>query len=109
MLDSNNLALRIKQLAKQQGISAKQLLEDCELNKNALYHMQTGGYYPRMEAFVKIADRLNVSLDYLMARTEETGVESTLTAVQREAITLICDLPDEKIEGLLQLLRPSNP
>lgn len=70
--------------------------------------MRNGGY-PRLEAVVKIADRLNVSLDYLMGRTEETGVESTLTAIQREAITLICDLPDEKIEGLLQLLRPSNP
>ena len=60
----------IKSTAKQQGTSISKLLSDCELNKNAIYTMQTEGYYPRVEALIKIADYLDCSVDYLLGRTD---------------------------------------
>ncbi len=35
----------IKRTAKKQGLSISKLLIDCELNKNAIYTMQTEGDY----------------------------------------------------------------
>ena len=58
----------IKKLAKQKNVSISKLLLDCGLNKNALYTMQNSGYYPRVEALIKIADYLECSVDYLLGR-----------------------------------------
>ncbi len=60
----------IKFLSKSKNISISKLLLDCELNKNALYTMQSNGYFPRVEALTKIADYLDCSVDYLLGRTD---------------------------------------
>mgnify|MGYP002536547332 CR=1 FL=1 len=70
MHNSQNTAKRIKSLAKTKGVSVSKLLTACDLNKNALYTMQTSGYLPRLEAIAKIADYLNCSIDYLVGRTD---------------------------------------
>lgn len=105
MLDSTNLALRIKQTAKAQGVSVKTLLAECELNKNTLSTMQSSGYYPRLEAIAKIADKLCVSVDFLLGRSEEVEVKSDLTENQKELMSMIQALPDDKVAGILAILR----
>lgn len=70
MTKSQLTADLIKTLARSKGISVSKLLSECELNKNALYTMQSEGYYPRVEALNKIADRLDCSIDYLLGRTD---------------------------------------
>lgn len=46
------------------------MLSDCNLSVNTLSSMQSGGYYPRLEAIAKIADYLDCSVDYLLGRTD---------------------------------------
>lgn len=70
MNNSQETANLIKSLAKNKGISVSKLLLNCELNKNALYTMQSSGYFPRVEALTKIADYLDCSVDYLLGRTD---------------------------------------
>ena len=70
MYNSQETANLIKSLANLKGISISKLLLDCELNKNALYTMQSKGYFPRVEAIAKIADYLDVSVDYLLGKTD---------------------------------------
>ena len=65
------VAERIKQLLKSKKISASKMLADCEMNKNALYTMQSSGYLPRLEALAKIADYLGCSVDYLLGRSDQ--------------------------------------
>ena len=65
---SNNVALRIKAIAKEKHIPIGKMLSDCEISKNALSSMQAGGYLPRLENLIKIADYLNCSIDYLLGR-----------------------------------------
>lgn len=74
MNSSQETANLIKSLAKLKGVSISKLLLDCELNKNALYTMQSSGYFPRVEALTKIADYLNVSIDYLLGRTNNPDI-----------------------------------
>lgn len=70
MKNSQEVAKTIKMLAKQKKIPVGKMLSDCELSINTLSSMQSGGFYPRMEAIVKIADYLNCSVDYLLGRTD---------------------------------------
>ena len=69
--NSQDVANRIKETAYSRKISVTQLLADCELSKNTLSSMQSGGFLPRLEAICKIADRLDVSIDYLVGRTDD--------------------------------------
>lgn len=70
MFTSPEVAYRIKSHAKSQGIAVKDLLSACGLNKNTLSTMQSGGYFPRTETIVSIADYLGCSVDYLLGRTD---------------------------------------
>lgn len=69
MKTSQELANIIKELAKSKNITVGKMLSDCNLSINTLSSMQSGGYFPRLEAIVKIADYLDCSLDYLLGRT----------------------------------------
>ena len=64
------VADRIKLLLKLKKISASKMLCDCEMNKNALFTMQSSGYLPRLESISRIADYLDCSVDYLLGRTD---------------------------------------
>lgn len=74
MINSQELANAIKQQAKSKKITVGQMLRDCQLSINTLSSMQSGGYYPRLEAIVKIADYLDCSVDYLLGRTDNPEI-----------------------------------
>lgn len=72
--ESTFVAERIKSLLKSKKIPASKMLNDCGMNKNALYTMQSSGYLPRLEAVAQIADYLDCSVDYLLGRTDNPEV-----------------------------------
>lgn len=74
MINSQELANLIKDVAKSKKIAVGRMLSDCELSINTLSSMQSGGYYPRLEAITKIADYLDVSVDYLLGRTDNPEI-----------------------------------
>ena len=64
---------RISALAKSKGLSINQMLSDCSLGANAIQQINdTKG----MASFslAKIADYLDVSVDYLLGRTDNPEV-----------------------------------
>ena len=71
MFTSSQIADRIKQAAHTRGVLVKDLLVDCNLSKNTLSTMKSGGSFPRIEALVAIADKLDCSVDYLLGRTDD--------------------------------------
>ena len=72
--DSQEIAILIKSIAKSKKMTIKQMLSDCQLSVNTLSSMQAGGYYPRLDAIFKIADYMDVSIDYLLGRTDKPEV-----------------------------------
>ena len=70
MHNSQEIANTIKRYCKIKKITIGKLLAACNLSVNTLSSMQSGGYYPRLEAIAKIADYLDCSIDYLMGRTD---------------------------------------
>lgn len=75
MFNSQEVANAIKTVAKTQNVTIGKMLSDCSLSINTLSSMQAGGYYPRLEAICKIADYLNVSIDFLLGRTTNPNID----------------------------------
>ena len=73
MYNSQELANAIKKAVKEQNTTVGKMLSDCGLSVNTLSSMQSGGYYPRLEAITKIADYLDISVDYLLGRDVQRG------------------------------------
>lgn len=74
MHNSQEVANTIKSVAKTQNVTIGKMLSDCTLSINTLSTMQSGGYYPRLEAICKIADYLDCSVDYLLGRTDNPNI-----------------------------------
>lgn len=70
MYNSQEIALRIKNRAKQQGISIGEMLSSCELGINTVSKMAKGTDI-LTQNFSKIADYLDCSVDYLLGRTDD--------------------------------------
>ncbi|MEY8327338.1 helix-turn-helix transcriptional regulator [Lachnospiraceae bacterium 54-11] len=68
MYDATEIALRINQLLKEKQLSQKDMLEKCELSKNAISSMLSRGSMLRADNLARIADYLECSIDYLMGR-----------------------------------------
>ena len=74
MYNSQSIALRIKQCTKENHITIKEMLSVCELSKNTLSSMLSGGSIPKADNLARIADYLDVSVDYLLGRTDNPEV-----------------------------------
>lgn len=74
MHNSQQVAATIKSFAKSKNIAIGKMLSECEVSKNTLSSMQSGGYLPRAENLVKIADYLDCSVDYLLGRTDNPEI-----------------------------------
>lgn len=79
MKNPQEIANTIKELTKAKKITIGKMLSDCELGVNTLSSMQSGGYFPRLEAINKIVDYLGVSVDYLLGRTENPNISVVQT------------------------------
>lgn len=60
---------RTKSIAKQKGLTLKQVEEKAGLSETSLYNWKRSN--PKSENLEKVAKVLNVSVDYLLGNTEE--------------------------------------
>lgn len=68
---------KIKELAKQRGITLVQLEEKLGYSRNTLYKLKT--QKPNAERIAEIADYFNVSTDYLLGRTDNPTIANNDT------------------------------
>ncbi|MCM1276038.1 MAG: helix-turn-helix domain-containing protein [Lachnospiraceae bacterium] len=84
MYDITKVAETIKSTAKQRGYTIKALLEKCSLGKDTINTMSRRGSWIQADSLAKIADCLDVSVDYLLGRADypqsKTIVENTLNS-----------------------------
>jgi len=62
--------VRLKELRKKKGISQLRLSIDLNTTQNTISRYETGEREPGIDELIKIADYFNVSVDYLIGRTE---------------------------------------
>lgn len=76
---------RIKQTAKQRGLTLNQLNDKANLKNNIIYSWKTKT--PSVENVKKVADVLGVSVDYLLGNTDEMSPTQNEKANTEQEIT----------------------
>ena len=66
--------MRLKELRKKKGISQLRLATDLNTTQNTISRYETGEREPGVDELIKIADYFNVSVDYLIGRTENPKI-----------------------------------
>lgn len=61
--------MRLKELRKKKGISQLKLAMDLSMNQNTISRYETEERQADYKTLIKIADYFNVSIDYLLERT----------------------------------------
>ena len=73
-MDAILIGKQIRLARRQKGMSVEQLAEQIGIEPASLSHIESGNRQTKLSTLVKIADKLEVSLDYLVAReTPETS------------------------------------
>lgn len=68
-MQNKHIAHTIRELCKTKDITITTLLADCGLSKSFIYELEKRDKSPSCEKISKIADYLNVSVDYILGRT----------------------------------------
>ncbi len=63
-------AERLQQLRKQKGITQRKLGFDLYLSQNSISQFENGKRHPDNRILILIADYFNVSVDYLLQRSD---------------------------------------
>ncbi len=62
--------MRLKELRQQAGVTQLKLALDLNTNQNTISRYETGSHEANYEMLIKIADYFEVSIDYLLERTD---------------------------------------
>lgn len=63
--------MRLKEIRRNKGISQLKLAMDLHTSQNTISRYETGEREPGIAELIKIADYFNVSIDYLLERTND--------------------------------------
>ena len=66
--------MRLKEIRKEKKISQLKLAMDLNMNQNTISRYETGERDPGISELIKIADYFNVSVDYLLKRTDNPKI-----------------------------------
>lgn len=66
--------MRLKELRKEKDISQLKLALDLSMNQNTISRYETGEREADYKTLIKIADYFNVSIDYLLERTDNPKI-----------------------------------
>lgn len=66
--------MRLKELRKKRNISQLKLALDLSMNQNTISRYETGEREADYKILIKIADYFNVSIDYLLERTNNPKI-----------------------------------
>ena len=66
--------MRLKELRKQKNISQLKLAMDLTMNQNSISRYETGEREADYATLIRFADYFNVSIDYLLERTDNPKI-----------------------------------
>ena len=67
--------MRLKEIRRNKGISQLKLAMDLNTSQNTISRYETGEREPGINELIKIADYFNVSIDYLVGRTDNPKIQ----------------------------------
>ena len=67
--------VRLKEIRKSKGISQLKMAMDLNTNQNTISRYENGEREPGINELIKIADYFNISIDYLLERTDNPKIQ----------------------------------
>ena len=67
---SRGVIMKLRKVRKEKGISQLKLAMDLNMSQNTISRYETGEREPGINELVKLADYFDVSVDYLLGRTD---------------------------------------
>lgn len=67
---STDFGSRLRELRTKQGITQKQIAKDFSISERQLRRYENNEFEPNIETLIRFADYFDVSLDYLVGRTD---------------------------------------
>lgn len=72
--DTMTFSERLTNLQESRGLSKKDVYSACGISRIAYYRYERGERMPTYELLLALADFFNVSVDYLMCRTDNPAI-----------------------------------
>lgn len=97
---------RIKEVARQRGMSLSTLAEKASLSRNAIYKWNRQA--PQADKLANVANVLDVSVDYLLGNTETKTSKSQEVDLDDDNVIMTFEgkpIPPEDLELMKRLLR----
>jgi len=98
------LAKKLRQARRQKGLTQEQLAQRAGADSQRISKYERGVLVPTTVILVKLADALEVSLDFLLRETEDRAVGKIRDTVLLDQFTQIDILPEhdkQLVKGLL--------
>ncbi len=107
---NDDFGQRLKELRKSKGITQTELANMLHLSdKSSISRYEKGKNRPQFDIITKIADILDVSVDYLLGKTEEktskTKLDNGVKTIAAKKININEDLPDEAIDKINEYIK----
>ena len=67
--------MRLKDLRKEKKITQLQLAMELNMSQNTISRYETGEREPGINELISLADYFNVSIDYLLGRTDSRNIQ----------------------------------
>lgn len=106
-----NFSERLKQLMSENNVTSKQLSEHTHIGKNMVKYWSDHGNLPRWNTLKAIADYFNVSVDYLIGKSDiknptanNDDGKNTIKIAGRDGSYIEKRLSDEQIEMLKTMI-----
>ncbi len=108
MYKTTETVMRIKEIARKKGIKISDMLSQCDLTVSTLSSMNTRGSWVQANSLAKIADCLEVSVDYLLGRTDiqEINHVDSMTQILIKHFNKLS--PQDKIDFLNQIVEKAS-
>lgn len=102
MYESTRIAERIRQAAKEKGMSVNALLKKADVGKNTVTSMSSGAMVA-VDSIAKIADALDCSVDYLLGRSDVQTLNPTGLSDEALSLAEAFDRADERSRAMVRL------
>ena len=81
--------LRVKELRLEKQLEQQDLAKIIQIGKGSISNWETGRTEPSIEYLLKLADFFEVSIDYLLGRSDDLGIVNVQTNLNTEQNELV--------------------
>ncbi len=99
-MDKNILGKRIKKLREKNNLNQLEFSKILNISNTTLSQYEAGNRTPSDEIKEKVADYFNVSVDYLLGRTEKFTSEVEKSKMDKHNSLDVSNLPEEAIRQI---------